>query len=270
MVKFELSALNIYSVLLNFISSVSTVHWVSVLPNVMAEWLALLLHVWEVLGSNLSRETVFRDFVSSCRKMLGWYLKLGHTRFLPYHFWCIIIPSVNHKQMHYISISGTFWDMYYFYVLYFSKSNLPYFVRSLKQFDSHVWLYWTESNSLHPLMSIFSFNMWQTSRTFFFGSFISLCFLIYCSFKIVVLNLTLSSKVIFLNVRLNPTENLKGLFMFSGCTIGLSNNTFFNGLYIIYFNFLHRYARRTFNQKVNICGLELHGVHLLCNSLCWW
>jgi hypothetical protein len=30
-------------------------------PNVMAKWLALLLHIWEVSGSNLGLETDYPD-----------------------------------------------------------------------------------------------------------------------------------------------------------------------------------------------------------------
>jgi hypothetical protein len=44
-------------------------------PNVTAQWIAFLLHIWEVVDSNLSPEFIITDifvvFLSPSRKMLG-------------------------------------------------------------------------------------------------------------------------------------------------------------------------------------------------------
>jgi hypothetical protein len=67
--------------------------WLTTL-NIVAKWLALLLPIQEVLGSNLILETdypeVFVIFFSPFRQMAGQYLKLRHDYFLPYPFQFII------------------------------------------------------------------------------------------------------------------------------------------------------------------------------------
>jgi hypothetical protein len=64
-------------------------------PDVVLEWLTLLLRFWEVLSSNLGPETGYPDCFffhgfsspSRCRDNT---LKLGHDRFLPNPFQFII------------------------------------------------------------------------------------------------------------------------------------------------------------------------------------
>jgi hypothetical protein len=67
----------------------------------MAEWLTLLLRIWEVPGSNLDPETLchdrgFREFSSlPSGEFRASSLKLGHDRFPPYPFQFIIIHLFN-------------------------------------------------------------------------------------------------------------------------------------------------------------------------------
>jgi hypothetical protein len=64
-------------------------------PNVAAEMLALLLRIPVVPGTNLGPETGYPDrffvyFLSPSKLMLGYYLKVGHDRFLLHPFQLII------------------------------------------------------------------------------------------------------------------------------------------------------------------------------------
>jgi hypothetical protein len=64
--------------------------------KVAVERVALLLHILEGLDSNLGPETdyleVFMVFLSPSKQMPIQDLKLGHARFLPYHYSQIIVP----------------------------------------------------------------------------------------------------------------------------------------------------------------------------------
>jgi hypothetical protein len=51
-----------------------------VLQNVTAKWLALLLRIREVPGSNVRTESGYRDFrgfFGPSAQILGWYLKIN-------------------------------------------------------------------------------------------------------------------------------------------------------------------------------------------------
>jgi hypothetical protein len=58
--------------------------------KVVLDWLTPLFRIREVSGSNLGVETGYPNFfvvfLSCSRKMQGYYIKLGHDRFLPYPF----------------------------------------------------------------------------------------------------------------------------------------------------------------------------------------
>jgi hypothetical protein len=58
------------------------------------KWLTLLLHKWEVPGSNLGPETnyneIFMVFLSPSRQLPKYYVKLGHDHFLPHPLQFII------------------------------------------------------------------------------------------------------------------------------------------------------------------------------------
>jgi hypothetical protein len=66
-------------------------------PNILVEWLALLLRIREVPDSNLGLATGYADrgsswfFLSSSIRMLASYLTLGHDRFLSNLFLFVII-----------------------------------------------------------------------------------------------------------------------------------------------------------------------------------
>jgi hypothetical protein len=58
-------------------------------PNIVAEWVATLLCIWDVPGSNLGPETGYPDRFSgviliTSRYILAYYLKLDHNHPLPY------------------------------------------------------------------------------------------------------------------------------------------------------------------------------------------
>jgi hypothetical protein len=59
-----------------------------------------LLHIWEVLGSNLGPQTSYPDcrisWISSVRPSNYKYLKLGHYYFLPHPFQLITPTSSYH------------------------------------------------------------------------------------------------------------------------------------------------------------------------------
>jgi hypothetical protein len=69
-----------------FLSPCSPYNLTLFLLNIAVEWEALLLHIQEVLGPNLSWRLailieVFVVFLSPSRQMLELYLKLGHDHF---------------------------------------------------------------------------------------------------------------------------------------------------------------------------------------------
>jgi hypothetical protein len=76
--------------------------------NVVVEWLTRLLRIREVPGSNLGPDTGYTDrffvvFVSPSRQVLGWYLKLGHDRFLPHNFKLIYLLPL-HSELYSLSL----------------------------------------------------------------------------------------------------------------------------------------------------------------------
>jgi hypothetical protein len=65
--------------------------WIVRSDNIQSEWLAFLLRIREVPGSNLGPETGYPDrlfvvFLGPFTQMPGYYHKLVHDRFLPYPF----------------------------------------------------------------------------------------------------------------------------------------------------------------------------------------
>jgi hypothetical protein len=77
-------------------------------PNVVVEYLTLLLRIREVLASNLGPESgywlkFFVVFISPCRQILELYLQLGHGRFLPNLFQFIIHISTLHSTLYILS-----------------------------------------------------------------------------------------------------------------------------------------------------------------------
>jgi hypothetical protein len=69
-------------------------------PKVVAAWLAFLLGIGEVPGSNLDPQTAYPDwkfvfFLSSSRQMSEQYIKICNDRFLPYPFQFTIHPIIR-------------------------------------------------------------------------------------------------------------------------------------------------------------------------------
>jgi hypothetical protein len=64
-------------------------------PNVVAKWLALLLHIWEDLGSNLNPETSYPEVFHEFSQLLQAYAGIGHDCFLPYPFPFINYPTIQ-------------------------------------------------------------------------------------------------------------------------------------------------------------------------------
>jgi hypothetical protein len=63
------------------------------LPTFVVEWLTFLVVTSSDLGSEPAILTeFFMDFLSPSRKILGYYCKLGHYRFLPHP---VIMNSVD-------------------------------------------------------------------------------------------------------------------------------------------------------------------------------
>jgi hypothetical protein len=72
--------------------------------NFAVEWLASLLSIWKVLGSNITPGTGYPEFfVVSLRQMPEEHLKLGHDCFLPHIFHFIIHLLSYHLMLHYQS-----------------------------------------------------------------------------------------------------------------------------------------------------------------------
>jgi hypothetical protein len=75
------------------------------LPNVVVEWLTLMLRILEVLCSHLGSETGYPDrgfcgFPQSLQQMLGFCLKLGQDHFFLRPFEFIIHLLTFHLTIH--------------------------------------------------------------------------------------------------------------------------------------------------------------------------
>jgi hypothetical protein len=69
----------------------------------MVESLALLLHILEVLGSNLSPKTGYpKVFLSHSKQTPEEYPKLGHNYYFPYPFKFIVEKS-SHRMLYSLS-----------------------------------------------------------------------------------------------------------------------------------------------------------------------